>query len=206
MIRTVSTHEIATLWCLFLLTLVGCTRSTGPVAMDELSPPLKQTRSPGLQTTIRGRPGDVVALVFTSTDCPIANAMAPELGRDLRRFEALGVRCFLVYPRRGVTIDEATRHQQEYGLQATALLDPDHHLVEALDARITPEAFVLDFPAEDASRVRYRGRVNDLYPSIGNRRDLATRHEWRDAVLAVQEGAHVDPNGPGAVGCMIQRQ
>ncbi|MDG2032064.1 MAG: redoxin domain-containing protein [Phycisphaerales bacterium] len=192
--------------CLLLLALVGCVHSTGSDTTDRAPLPLKTTHGKALDSALEGDGSDIVTLIFTSTDCPVANAMAPQLSRDLRRFEELGIRCYLVYPRRGVTFEEATRHRDDYGLEATVLLDPDHVLVEALDATITPEAFVIDFQGSGEPRVRYRGRINDLYPSIGSRRDLATRHEWRDAVQAVKEGADFDPEGPGAVGCMIQRQ
>ena len=202
--RSASTLFLA-LCCLLIPVLVGCETPevSGQIPLD----PPRQDTSPHRvhDMVLSGRPGEIVAVVFTSTDCPVANAMAPQLSRDLKRFESLGVRCYLVHPRRGVTIDQATRHRDDYGLQATVLLDPEHLLVEALDARITPEAFVIDFDATGDSRVRYRGRINDLYTSIGNRRDLATLHEWRDAVLGVMDGAEIDPNGPGAVGCMIQR-
>ena len=197
------------LCCVLITSLLGCAGSEKAGAIPAVEPRLESAPNPAsetvLDTVLAGQPGDIVALVFTSTDCPVANAMAPQLSRDLQRFEGLGVRCYLVHPRRGVTHDQATRHRDDYGLDATVLLDPDHLLVEALDASITPEAFVIDFDESGGWRVRYRGRINDLYTSIGNRRDLATLHEWRDAVVGVTEGDDVDPNGPGAVGCMIQR-
>lgn len=192
--------------CLLLLTLVGCVHSNASNRTERTSDVTNTAHETTTDSVLRGDGSDIVALIFTSTDCPVANAMSPQLGRELRRFTGMGIRCYLVYPRRGVTFDQAERHREDYGLEATIVLDPDHVLVEALDATITPEAFVVDFQGSGEPRVRYRGRINDLYPSIGNRRDLATRHEWRDAVLAVKEGADVDPNGPGAVGCMIQRQ
>ena len=57
---------------------------------------------------------------------------------------------------------------------------------------------------DDEWRIRYRGRVNDLYASIGNRRDLATRHDWRDSALSVNEGVAIPVEGPPAVGCLIE--
>src|SRR6266511_6118056 len=41
---------------------------------------------------------DVVALLFTSTSCPLGNRYAPELGRIYERWHARGVAFWLVYP------------------------------------------------------------------------------------------------------------
>ena len=65
---------------------------------------------------------------------------------------------------------------------------------------------MVDFPEADEPRIRYRGRVNDLYSSIGNRRDLPSSHDWRDAVFAIVKGGNIEPNGPEAIGCLIQRR
>ena len=188
---------------LVLLTLSGvvslrCSATSSPS-------PDRATQDESRVGPLDGRPGDVVALVFTSTDCPVANAMAPELGRSLSALESQGIRCYLVYPRTNLTGAAMRGHAEAYGLEAELLADPDQKLVAALGADITPQGYVLEFDADGDWHVRYRGRVNDLYASIGNRRDLATRHEWRDAALAVSEGfMPPSTDGPPAVGCLIE--
>ena len=159
----------------------------------------------GQKGPLEGHPGDVVALVFTSTDCPVANAMAPELGRSLGALRSQGIRCYLVYPGSNLTEAAMRGHAAAYGLEAELLADPDQALVAVLGADITPQGYVLEFDADGDWLVRYRGRVNDLYASIGNRRDLASRHEWRDAALAARQGlTPSSSDGPPAVGCLIE--
>ena len=177
---------------LFSFTVIFC--SLGACA----SP---QPASPALQ----GSRGDVIAIVFTSVDCPIANAMAPQLRRTFRSAREQGIRTYLVYPRAGVTKEAMEEHASAYALEAATIGDPDKKLVEQLGATVTPEGFVLEYVGPDRFNVRYRGRLNDLYPSIGNRRDQPTQFEFRDAILAVHEGRPVETPFPSAVGCMIER-
>jgi hypothetical protein len=131
--------------------------------------------------------------------------MAPQLRRDLDALESSGARTYLVYPRRGTTIAQLQMHAADYGLPTRQLLDPDHVMVEALDATVTPQGVVIEFGTSGDWVIRYAGRVNDLYTSIGDRRDLVTEHSLRDAAMAVLDGVPVT-SVPGApVGCMIER-
>ena len=194
-----------TRWCSILLLLlagslpgIGCGSSVrhqhgSDPDVPEIPPPL------------RGTNGDVVVIVFTSVDCPIANAMAPQLRRDLDVLESSGARTYLAYPRRGTTMADLETHAADYGLPTRQLLDPDHVMVEALDATVTPQGFVIEFGPSGDWVTRYAGRVNDLYTSIGDRRDLVTEHSLRDAAMAVIDGAPVSAVPGVPVGCMIER-
>ncbi|MEC8558786.1 MAG: hypothetical protein VXY94_01770, partial [Planctomycetota bacterium] len=149
--------------------------------------------------------GEVLAVVFTSVDCPIGNAMAPQLHRTLARAREQGVATYLVYPRSGLALDRAAEHARDYRLEGTILLDPDKQLVERFDARITPEGLVLECVGPDRFQVRYRGRINDLYASIGNRREQPSRHDFREAITLACEGRPVPEPHPPAIGCRIER-
>lgn len=96
------------------------------------------------------------------------------------------------------------QHQIDYQLPGISLSDPDHQLVENLDARITPEAFVL-VNSEHGPDVVYSGRVNDLYASIGNRRDEPSTHDLRDAIEAALDGRKPKTSRTEPVGCLIER-
>ena len=160
---------------------------------------------PPVDPRLEGPRGTVSAFVFTSVDCPVANAMAPQMRRTFDMARALGVRTYLVYPREDLDADEIGAHAIDYQLDATVLADPDKHLVEQLGATVTPEGVVIEYVADDRYEVRYRGRLSDLYPSIGNRRDEARTHEFREAIRAVCDRQPVSSPWLPAIGCMIER-
>ena len=78
-------------------------------------------------------------------------------------------------------------------------LDKDG-FVDSLDARWTPEVFVLD----SLGKVHYRGRINDLYVSLGKHRPKPKRHDLRDAMAALLAGQPPRDPVTQAIGCPIE--
>ena len=160
----------------------------------------------GIQhTPLQGEPGELVAVVFSSTDCPIANAMAPDIERTHKEAVESGVRFYLVHARRDLTPEPVSTHATKYALTMPVLVDRDHALVDALDASVTPEAVVLRFTTPDSYEIVYQGSVNNLYSSVGNRRKEISEHHLRDAIRTAATGATPAPNQRKAFGCYIER-
>ncbi|MCH2137175.1 MAG: redoxin domain-containing protein [Phycisphaerales bacterium] len=146
---------------------------------------------------------DLVALIFTSPDCPVANAMTPEFERLHQRTKAAGGTLYLVHVRGDVTAKQAHSHATQRGMTMEVLLDGDHALVNHLGASVTPEGIVL---VREGStwRTVYQGRINNLYAAIGDRRDKATRHWMREAIDAAAAGANFEKPWPSPIGCFIE--
>ena len=140
-------------------------------------------------------------VVFTTIDCPIANAYAPEL-RAIARDHAPEVRLFLVHVDATLEVEDLRRHGEEYGYgdEVVLLRDPDHVLVERLGATITPEAFVLE---ADGS-VAYRGRIDDHFGGVGKKRPAPTRRDLRLALEELARGEPVTVTATEPVGCFIE--
>jgi AhpC/TSA family protein len=141
-------------------------------------------------------------LVFVRTDCPIANRYAPELRRLQDAFSAKGVAFWLVYPDRSEKPDAIRRHQREFGLGFRALRDPQHELVKATGATVTPEAAVF-VAGPQGPRMLYRGRIDDRYVDFGRSRPAPTTRDLRDVLQALGAGSVVTPRTTPAVGCFI---
>lgn len=138
-------------------------------------------------------------LIFTTTDCPIANAMLPELLKLQREFEPQGVAFTLIHVDPDTTVAKAHEHAKAYGIHLPSVLDPQHALVRQFQATRTPEAFLL---AADGSTA-YHGRINDLYHAPGQRRRAPSTNDLRDAITAVLSGKPVAKPHQPAVGCVI---
>jgi len=146
-----------------------------------------------------GRAATVV--VFVTVDCPIANQYQAELERQRQRFEPQGVGYFLVHVDPDVTTAKAKEHAREYGTKGRLVLDKDHRLVKAFDAKLTPEVFVLD----RAGKLAYRGRIDDRYAGLGNQKATPKKHELADAVQAVLAGRRPTVTKTSGYGCLIPR-
>jgi len=147
----------------------------------------------------------VVVLLFSSPDCPIANAIAPEIERLHRQTVEGGGLFYVVHARKDVTPSVATAHAKAHGITAPVLLDSQQELVRAMDATVTPEMVVLACQNEVTPRKVYQGRINNLYASLGNRRDRANEHWGRDAISKALAGEPIDPPYRQPLGCLLER-
>jgi hypothetical protein len=140
-------------------------------------------------------------LIFTTTDCPISNAMLPEISRLAREFTPQGVSFTLVHVDPDTTMTKAREHAKSYEIRIPLVLDPHHQLVKRYQATRTPEAFVI-LPEGNTA---YHGRINDLYHAPGQRRRAPTSNDLRDALTVVLAGARItkDKAHQPAVGCVI---
>ncbi|MCK5940616.1 MAG: redoxin domain-containing protein [Planctomycetes bacterium] len=180
----------AGLWVVgVVLAMAACAGGAAGVAL----PDLQGRRHEPLEVAA----GDVHVVVFTSHECPIANAYAPTLRRLASSWQGKPVRLFVVYVS-DVDRVAAAAHAREYQLPGTVLGDPRHELAAALGATRTPEAVVLT----DAGVV-YRGRIDDQWQALGSRAPNAVMHDLHDAVAAALDGLRLPGPFPEAVGCLL---
>ncbi|HVQ30672.1 MAG TPA: FG-GAP-like repeat-containing protein [Vicinamibacteria bacterium] len=141
-------------------------------------------------------------LLFVRADCPIANRYAPEIVRLRDQFSPRGVAFWLVYADPPQDAESIGAHLREYALPGPALRDPEHALVRAAGARVTPEAAVF-VPGAMGPKLAYRGRIDDRYQDLGHMRASPTVHDLEDALTAVLAGQAVARSEAPAVGCSI---
>ena len=153
-------------------------------------------------TPLRPATGETNLVFFVSADCPVSARYAPEIDRIAASYATRGVRTWLVYADLTATIPSVRENLKAFHPHATtpAIIDAGFQLTAAVDATITPEAAIFT----PSGRV-YRGRIDDLYLSIGRSRREALHHDVRDALDAVLSGRSVATPETDAVGCFIER-
>lgn len=137
-------------------------------------------------------------LIFYWHDCPICNSYAQEIDRLAKTYSHFSFYIVQVDP--DLTAAAARKHARDFDLRPPVLLDGAHRLVHLAGATVTPEAVVFGRNKE----VLYRGRIDNLYASLSQRRGAATEHDLSDALEAIQAGKPTTTNGPPAMGCLIQ--
>lgn len=146
---------------------------------------------------VKGASATVV--FFVMRDCPIANRLAPEISRICEDYKKRNVATFVCYVDKGSTAKDIEEHQKQYGYDCPAFLDSNLKLARKLGPQVSPEAIVLD----RTGRMRYRGRVNDLYSGHGEVREKAKTNDLRDALDAILSGKKIERPVVPAVGCFI---
>jgi thiol-disulfide isomerase/thioredoxin len=144
--------------------------------------------------------GALSVLFFITNDCPISNSYAPEVQRICSEYGPRKVSCNLVYVDPDLTAADVRRHLKEFRYSGVpAILDPAHKLVSAAGATVTPEAAVIS----PAGQVLYRGRIDNVYASLGKRRPEATERNLRQALDEALSGKPVSTPATKAIGCYI---
>ena len=139
-------------------------------------------------------------LIFVTHDCPISNAYSPELSRLRNDYESKGFDMMLVYVDPDVSDGGIKAHMKDFKLTGyTAIPDREHQLVKAAGATVTPEVAVV---LPDGS-ISYRGRIDNMYPALGQRRRVITEKELRDALDAIGADQPVKISRTQAVGCYV---
>jgi len=141
----------------------------------------------------------VELLLFVTTDCPIANAYAPEIARICREYASRGVGCRLVYSDSSLSDADIRQHQAAFGLSGIpAVADRDHAIAKRAGAAVTPEAAVME-----GGKLLYRGRIDDRYVAWGKARVSARQRDLRRALDELAAGKTVTVERTKAVGCYI---
>jgi peroxiredoxin len=132
-----------------------------------------------------------IVVMFRSTLCPYSNlynellkTMTAEYGRKSVLFVA-------VHSDRWETEDDVRAHASKNGHTFPIIRDPGGALAKLLDARRTPEVFLMD----GDGKLRYHGRIA---AKIGT-------PDLRNALDALLAGRPINPAETKAFGCSIDR-
>jgi hypothetical protein len=142
----------------------------------------------------------LLVFIFVQTDCPVANASAPEIIRVHAQFATRGVRFWLVYPDANESVSAIRRHLREFAYPCDALRDPKHLFAKMSRARVTPEAAIY----RPDGTLLYHGRIDNRYMDLGKARPEATRHDLALALAQALAGHTVTPAPEAAIGCFIE--
>jgi peroxiredoxin len=133
-----------------------------------------------------------VVILFLSTICPYSNYYN-DLIRDMAVEFAKRDVVFVGVNSGGLETEEEIRaHARAHGHVFDIIRDPDSKIAELLDARRTPEAFLLD----SRGTLRYHGRIASKI----------TAPDLKNAIEAFLAGQPIRPAETKAFGCAIPRK
>lgn len=139
-------------------------------------------------------------LLFVREDCPIANRCAPAIQRLADEYAPRGIKLLLVYADQAITADAVRLHRESFGLSLPAVMDPEHELVRAVGATVTPQAAVI-LPD---GLLAYCGRIDDRWTSFQDARPAPLREDLREALEDVIAGRPVRVPHTEVVGCYLE--
>jgi peroxiredoxin len=191
------------------LTLLGCSLISGIGQNAALSAPAIGAKVLDFSLSdIEGRQRSLndykdkkaIVIVFIGTECPIANLYVPTLTQMNQKYSAKGVQFLAINSNDQDSLADVVAHARERKMAFPVLKDSDHQGADALGARRTPEAFLLD----SGRVIRYRGRIDDQY-GYTYRRSSPSQTELKNAIEEVLANKPVTTPQSEVRGCVIGR-
>jgi AhpC/TSA family len=187
--------------------IIGCSDDRGRSTALAATPTSAQETKPLRLLNVDGQPFDMwqgdasmaTVVIFTRSDCPISNRYAPDIRQLYESFHPRGVDFYLVYVDPHEQPEAIRTHLREYEYPCPGLRDPEHTLVAATGATVTPEAVVFN----GERKMVYRGRIDDRNSDFGKANSVVVKHDLADAIEATLAGQPVAEAETKAVGCYI---
>jgi peroxiredoxin len=154
----------------------------------------------GQPWSLRGlKDPSAIVVVFLSFDCPVSTDYCTPLADLHKAYASKGVAFVGVCPRDEGDAATIAKKAKEYRLPFPVLRDDALKATQALGAKVTPEAFVLD----SKRALRYRGRIDDAYLARLKKNQRVTREDLKLALEAIVAGKEVTIAETEAIGCTI---
>lgn len=139
--------------------------------------------------------------VFAGIECPISNRYIPLLNKMNEKYSKNKIQFFEVYSAPRLDLAQINKHANDFGIKATVIWDYKQNLADATGANTTPQVVVVGNDGE----IKYSGRIDNQYVSLGKSRNSATTHELDDALQSVVKGVKVKLSKTNVVGCCIPK-
>lgn len=137
-----------------------------------------------------------IVLMFIATKCPVSNDYNSRMEEIYNKYSKQGITFIGINSNKAENADEVKEHAATNNLTFTILKDPNNIIADKLNAKVTPEIFVLNSNFE----VLYHGRIDD-----SQRIDKVTTNDLSLALDAILEGKEIANPRTKAFGCTIKR-
>lgn len=162
-------------------------QNPGPLKLQELN---------GKAVSVEQYSAPASVVIFISVKCPVSNRYNERLSALYKDYSQKGVRFYYVNANEDEQPAEIEAHRQKVGFPFEVYKDVDNRMADQFNARVTPEAYVVD----SEGKLRYHGRIDDSqYPA------RLTENTVRLAIDSVLAGKPVERPEARALGCTIKR-
>jgi hypothetical protein len=137
-------------------------------------------------------------IIFIGLECPISQKYMKKIEDLKNRFDKQ-VDFFAVVPE-NVSNKQINNFKKEYQSSMTFVLDKNLEIVSHLNAKVTPESFLIN----KSDEIRYRGAIDNWFYELGKYRLKTTENYLINAIESELNGQSPTISKTEAIGCFIQ--
>lgn len=144
----------------------------------------------------------ITVYIFLHESCVISQYCTLPLRELHQEYANEHIRFVGLFPNESSKPEHIQAFKDTYKLPFLVEADPHQLKTHALGATITPEVVVYNESKEVSI---YRGRIDNSYARVGQRRRVTSSSELREVLEAIRTGQAPAFSNTPAVGCFIQR-
>ena len=161
--------------------------------------PIKQTNGVSYNLEVAEKTTASV-FIFLNPDCPICQSYSSTINNLYEKFKGNGVMFYGIFPGKYYNKEQIDKYLSEYKIEIITIIDPDMKLTKTLNAKITPEAFVL----YHSNIIAYHGCIDNSNYSLGKHRTVVTKNYLNDVLNDIVHNKFTSAKNNEAIGCFIE--
>jgi len=137
---------------------------------------------------------------FLATTCPISQKYTQEINRLQKVYASKDMEMILVFPTVKSNKKDIQAFYATYQITMPYIMDRNFALTKQLNAKITPEVFVVNENRE----ILYHGAIDNWFYALGKNRMHITEHYLEDAIKSILKKEQIPRAYVAAIGCFIK--
>lgn len=138
--------------------------------------------------------------LFLGEDCRICHFYSAHLSELYKQYDSDTISFVGLFPNRYSTPKGIEEFRENYKIPFEIKLEYFGTKTKEFGVTITPEVVVYN---ETLGEISYKGRIDDSYYKVGQRRRVSKHSELAEVLSAIAEGRPITTEAKAAVGCYI---
>ena len=140
-------------------------------------------------------------VIFTlDPECPLCKSYSKEINNLFQKYQN-EIDFFNVFPATQYNQNKIRDFINKNHLNIPTIIDTNHVITNYLDAKVTPECFLLD----SNLNILYSGLINDWIKELGRKSQHINNHYLEENIKRFLNQETIKINHTKAIGCIIQK-
>ena len=150
--------------------------------------------------SIRDIQDSITVYIFLHESCLISQYYTLPLREMHEEYASETLQFVGLFPNNSSLPDSIQAFKESFDIPFELSTDYDHTKKKAFGATITPEVVVYN---ESQQKILYKGRIDNTYARVGQRRQVTSTSELKDVLEALRTHIPIQVEETQAVGCFI---